>query len=165
MNRCCEGRITPLTVKGLGMDIVHLISLEMWLVAVFDSSIGTCGCCKDKFHVCVLVFFGQSCSLSALNTQPLFGSELHPCEGAEPVEALEPSLSACHGSSSLPTLGWNQRKENLPVVSRGRARSATAAACPTSPVSSDPVLPEVLLLLRAGEDGHSNGSQGNSERE
>lgn len=89
----------------------------MWLVAVFDSSIRTCGCCKDKFHVCVLVFFGQSCSLSALNTQPLFGSELHPWEGAEPVEALDPPLSACHGSSSPPTLGWNQRRENLPVVS------------------------------------------------
>lgn len=33
VNRCCEGRITPLTVKALGMDIVNLIYLEMWLVA------------------------------------------------------------------------------------------------------------------------------------
>lgn len=90
----------------------------MWLAADFASSIRTCGCCKDKFHVCVLVLFGQSCSLSALTAQPLFGSELLPCEGAEPAEAPEPPLSACHGSSSPPTLGWNQGRENLPVVSR-----------------------------------------------
>lgn len=88
--RCCKDRITPLTVKGLGMYIVNLIYLEMWLIAVFDFSIRTCGCCEDKFHVCMLVFFGQSCSLSALSTQPLFGSELQPYEGAR----------ACGGSGA-----------------------------------------------------------------
>lgn len=150
-------------MQGLGTYGVNFIYLEMWLVAVFDSSIRTRGCCKDEFHVCVLVLFGQSCSLSALNTQPLFGSELHPCEGAEPVEDLEPPLSACHGSSSPPTFGWNHRRENLLVVSSSRARRAAAAACPTSPVSSDSVLPEVLL--GAEEDGYSNGSQEKSEKE
>lgn len=76
----------------------------MWLVADFDSSIRTCGC-KDNFHVCVLVFFGRSCSLSALTGSPSLGQSSTPVKEQSPLRLWSRRCPPAVAPPPLPPLG------------------------------------------------------------
>lgn len=131
-------------------------------------SIRMCPCCKEQFPVYALgSSFGKSCYLSALtNTAPLWIKAPPLVKKWSLFGLCSHGLSSCHGSSSPPTLGWNQRRENLTIVSRQQSlQELLQKHVQLAWLAAIVSFPRVLLPLSAGEDGYRHGSQEKSEKE
>lgn len=101
-----------------------------------------------------------------LLTQPRFGPKLHLSKEVELIQAPQPHAVLCYGSSSPPTLGWNQRRENLTIVSKQQSsQELLQKHVQLAWVAVVLSFPREPLLPRAGGGCYSHGSRETSGKE
>lgn len=162
------------SLGAVGRDLVHVnwMCLEtrpavfVTLPSLTSPSERTAAAERSLAFVRLALSLAQVAIFQHLLTQPRFGPKLHLSKEVELIQAPQPHAVLCNGSSSPPTLGWNQRRENLTIVSKQQSsQELLQKHVQLAWVAVVLSFPREPLLPRAGGGCYSHGSRETSGKE